>query len=132
MALAFVLFVSGVKAVWEDSKRHRADWATNARTTRIMCGDGAFRRVPWRSVRVGDVVMTGDEEEVPADLLCIYAALPDRVCYVQTTNLGAQLARGLQAAGDASSGLQTAGDASSAHHCMTPRAVRAPQTARRT
>ena len=62
VALAFVLFVSGVKAVWEDWKRHRADWATNARTTRVMCGDGAFRRVPWRAVRVGDVVMTCDEE----------------------------------------------------------------------
>jgi P-type E1-E2 ATPase len=91
LALGFVLLVSAIKALVEDSKRHREDWKTNARPTRVMCGDGAFREVQWRAVRVGDVVMVRDDEEVPADLLCVYAALPERVCYVQTTNLGARL-----------------------------------------
>jgi magnesium-transporting ATPase (P-type) len=89
IALAFVLLASGVKALVEDAKRQRGDWATNARPTRIMCGDGAFRMVPWRDVRVGDIVMVRDDEEVPADLLVVFAALPENVCYVQTTNLGA-------------------------------------------
>ena len=87
IALAFVLAVSAVKALWEDSKRHRDDWATNARPTRVMCGDGAFRQVPWRRVRVGDVVMARDDEELPADLLLLYSGQDSGVCYVQTTNL---------------------------------------------
>jgi phospholipid-transporting ATPase len=90
LALAFVLLVSAIKALVEDAKRHRDDWATNARATRVMCGDGAFRDVAWRTVRVGDMVLVRDDEELPADLLCVYAALPERVCYVQTTNLGAR------------------------------------------
>ena len=87
IALACVLAVSAVKALWEDAKRHRDDWATNARPTRVMCGDGAFRQVPWRSVRVGDVVMARDDEELPADLLLLHSSLGAGVCYVQTTNL---------------------------------------------
>ena len=87
IALAFVLAVSAVKALWEDAKRHRDDWAINARPTRVMCGDGAFRQLPWRSVRVGDVVMVRDDEELPADLLLLHSALDEAVCYVQTTNL---------------------------------------------
>ena len=87
IALAFVLAVSAVKALWEDAKRHRDDWAINARPTRVMCGDGAFRQLPWRSVRVGDVVMVSDDEELPADLLLLFSSLEAGVCYVQTTNL---------------------------------------------
>ena len=87
IALAFVLAVSAVKALWEDAKRHRDDWAINTRPTRIMCGDGAFRQVPWRSVNVGDVVLVRDDEELPADLLLLFSSLEAGVCYVQTTNL---------------------------------------------
>jgi phospholipid-transporting ATPase len=87
IALSFVLAVSAVKALWEDSKRHRDDWATNARPTRVMCGDGAFRQVPWRRVRVGDIVMARDDEELPADLLLLFSGQDLGVCYVQTTNL---------------------------------------------
>ena len=87
IALAFVLAVSAVKALWEDAKRHRDDWAVNVRPTRVMCGDGAFRQIPWRSVRVGDLVMVRDDEELPADLLLLFSSLEAGVCYVQTTNL---------------------------------------------
>ena len=89
LALAFVLLVAAIKALVEDAKRQRGDWAVNARAATVAVGDGAFGAAPWRALRVGDVVMVRDDEEVPADLLCVYASLPERVCYVQTTNLGA-------------------------------------------
>ena len=89
IALAFVLVVCATSELWQDAKRHRGDWVTNSRRTRVMAANGAFRDVAWRDVRVGDVVMVRDDEEVPADLVLLFAALTDRVCYVQTTNLGA-------------------------------------------
>ena len=76
IALAFVLAVSAVKALWEDAKRHRDDWAINKRLTRVMCGDGAFRQVPWRSVRVGDVVLVRRCRPPKARLLPVYLAPP--------------------------------------------------------
>jgi len=84
-----VLVVCATSELWQDAKRHRGDWVTNSRRTRVMAANGAFRDVAWRDVRVGDVVMVRDNEEVPADLVLLFAALTDRVCYVQTTNLGA-------------------------------------------
>jgi hypothetical protein len=47
LALAFVLLVAGVKAVWEDVKRHQEDRETNNSATRVLQSDGAHacRRV---------------------------------------------------------------------------------------
>ena len=39
-ALVFVLLVAGVKAVWEDVKRHQEDRETNKSTTHVMQPDG--------------------------------------------------------------------------------------------
>ncbi len=124
IALGFVLAVSAIKALLEDFKRHRDDWTTNARPTRIMCGDGAFRQVAWRDVCVGDIVMVRDEEEIPADLLCVYAALPERVCYVQTTNLGALRAA---LARTAATALLAAAKVTLTRHRCHRRRVRVPR-----
>ena len=40
-ALSFVVIVAGVKAVWEDSKRHKEDWRTNASTAHVLRNNGA-------------------------------------------------------------------------------------------
>lgn len=34
--------------------------------------------IQWRDVRVGQVLQVRDDELFPADLLCLYSALPDR------------------------------------------------------
>lgn len=39
-ALAFVLVVAGVKAVWEDVKRHQEDVKTNKSTAHLVNSDG--------------------------------------------------------------------------------------------
>lgn len=36
---------------------------------------------------VGDAVEVRDDELFPADLLCLWSALPDKVCFIRTTNL---------------------------------------------
>ena len=38
-------------------------------------------------MRVGHVLRVDDEELFPADLLCLYSALPDNACFIKTTNL---------------------------------------------
>lgn len=39
-ALAFVLVVAGIKAVWEDVKRHQEDLKTNKSTAHLVKSDG--------------------------------------------------------------------------------------------
>ena len=87
MALVFVLLVAGIKAVWEDVKRHKEDEILNKSITHRLLPDGTFEDVSWTEIRVGDVVMVKDDENFPADLLCLYSDLPDNVCFIKTTNL---------------------------------------------
>ena len=48
---------------------------------------GSHRDIAWRDVRVGQVLRVQDDELFPADLLCLHSALPDKACFIKTTNL---------------------------------------------
>lgn len=41
----------------------------------------------WTDVRVGDVIVVRDNELFPADLMCLYSSLEEKVCFIKTTNL---------------------------------------------
>ncbi|DBA65766.1 hypothetical protein WJX79_001197 [Trebouxia sp. C0005] len=86
-ALAFVLIVAAVKAIFEDKKRHQEDHRTNKSTAHVVHADGSVEDMKWENVQVGQVLQVKDDELFPADLLCLYTALPDRVCFIKTTNL---------------------------------------------
>ncbi len=45
-----------------------------------------IRDEKWEDVKVGQIILVMDEEEVPADCICIHTALDD-ACYVKTANL---------------------------------------------
>ena len=87
LALLFVLLVAGIKAVWEDMKRHQEDQRMNTSITHRLNPDGSVQDIPWTDVRVGDAIVVRDDENFPADLLCLYSALADNVCFIRTTNL---------------------------------------------
>eukprot|EP00210_Caulerpa_lentillifera_P006951 g6646.t1 len=88
LALLFVLFVSGVKAIAEDVRRHSQDNITNNSPTIVINPlTGASRSVKWRDVKVGDIVKVNDDELFPADILCLQTGLKDKVCFIRTTNL---------------------------------------------
>ncbi len=82
-----MLLVAGVKAVWEDMKRHQEDQRMNTSVTHRLNADGVVEDIPWTDVRVGDAIVVRDDENFPADLLCLRSALPDNVCFIRTTNL---------------------------------------------
>lgn len=48
---------------------------------------GSVVDIPWTDVRVGDVIVVRDNELFPADLMCLYSSLEERVCFIKTTNL---------------------------------------------
>ena len=53
---------------------------------------GSVKDVKWTHVKVGQVLKVYDDEDFPADLLCLFCNLADNVCYIKTTGLdGAEL-----------------------------------------
>lgn len=54
-----------------------------------------MKDVKWTHVKVGTILKVLDDEDFPADLLCLYCSLDDNMCYIKTTNLdGARRACG--------------------------------------
>ncbi|CAM9631740.1 unnamed protein product, partial [Ectocarpus fasciculatus] len=97
LPLSVVVIVDAVFAILEDVARHRADAKANASPTRALDVDlqrsaGKFRRVEWRDVQVGDLLLVKNRESVPADLLVMGAHEPNLdakagICYVETKSL---------------------------------------------
>ena len=44
-------------------------------------------KIPWHAVRVGDLVLVKQDEQIPADLILVDTSSPDGFCYVDTVNL---------------------------------------------
>ncbi|KAK9828339.1 hypothetical protein WJX74_009865 [Apatococcus lobatus] len=87
IALVVILLVAAIKALIEDAGRHREDVKINNGKARILMNNGKTSETKWRHVHVGDIVEVHDNEDFPADLLCLHCQLEDGVCYIKTTNL---------------------------------------------
>lgn len=67
-------------------------WDVNALLINILLVNqcslpGSIKDIQWSDVQVGNLLMVKDDELLPADILCLYSDLPERVCYIKTTNL---------------------------------------------
>ncbi|XP_071786477.1 probable phospholipid-transporting ATPase IA isoform X3 [Asterias amurensis] len=84
--LLFILFVSAIKEIIEDFKRHRADDEVNNRKILVLrCG--IWMRIPWVELAVGDIVKVSREEFFPADLVLLASSAPQAMCYIETAQL---------------------------------------------
>lgn len=43
--------------------------------------------MPWRDIKVGQLVEVRDDELFPADILFLHTSLPASLCFIKTTNL---------------------------------------------
>eukprot|EP01065_Artemidia_motanka_P046806 TRINITY_DN717_c1_g1_i7.p1 TRINITY_DN717_c1_g1~~TRINITY_DN717_c1_g1_i7.p1 ORF type:complete len:1201 (+),score=459.37 TRINITY_DN717_c1_g1_i7:347-3949(+) len=101
--LIVVIFLSMIKATYEDLIRHRSDKAVNSRTARVLRAahaagsnkvtpEQSFVEVPWYDVQVGDIVhVSAIEEEhsggFPCDLVLLTSTDHNGMAYVETSNL---------------------------------------------
>ncbi|KAJ3272622.1 hypothetical protein HDV01_005369 [Terramyces sp. JEL0728] len=84
--LSVIAFISGLKELSEDRKRHMQDNIVNNRIVKVFRGS-SFQDCLWKDIMVGDVVKVEDLAHFPADLVVISSSEPDGLCYIETSNL---------------------------------------------
>ena len=52
---------------------------------------GSVKDVKWHEVHVGMVLEVQDNENIPADLLCLHCSHGDNICFIKTVNLDGEL-----------------------------------------
>ncbi|TID03927.1 putative phospholipid-transporting ATPase [Colletotrichum higginsianum] len=88
----FIFLIMGKEAYY-DWKRYRADAAENSRPASVLRGEGSgaggwdWVTKPWEDISVGDVVKLSRNEDVPADLVLLYASGENGLAYVDTMAL---------------------------------------------
>ncbi|KIJ40687.1 hypothetical protein M422DRAFT_32137 [Sphaerobolus stellatus SS14] len=89
LPLGLVLLASAFKESQEDLKRHQSDKELNARRAKVLSrtGTSTFIEVPWRDIRVGDIVRIESDDFIPADVILISSSEPEGLCYIETSNL---------------------------------------------
>ena len=104
--LLFFVTVSITKEGYDDLRRYRLDKAENRKTasvlhvyksrvvdsdvvneTTITQGSNVWGQVPWKDVRVGDVVRLNRDEACPADMVLLSAKGTEGTAYVETMAL---------------------------------------------
>jgi P-type E1-E2 ATPase len=96
LPLMFVIFVSMVKDIIEDIKRHKSDNEENNR--KALVGNtktGMFEFRMWKDIKVGNIVKVKNKFKTkvienqffPADLILINSSIIKNICYIETKNL---------------------------------------------
>ncbi|KAG2453311.1 hypothetical protein HYH02_001535 [Chlamydomonas schloesseri] len=86
--LVIVVGVSMIKEAREDYKRYKQDREVNERPTCVLDRkSGKFVTVPWKALRVGDIVQVCRDQYLPADLVLLTTSSDEGTCYIETMNL---------------------------------------------
>jgi magnesium-transporting ATPase (P-type) len=86
-ALTFVIGVSAVRAAVEDVRRHRDDHTVNNSPATVLQDDDFVEGIPWKDLKVGDIVRVDGDTFFPADLLLLNSSEPNGLAFVNTMNL---------------------------------------------
>lgn len=65
----------------------RNDSEINSRTVLVLSQGGKETPTQWRDVIVGDIVKVMQDQEVPADIVCLSTSDEEHLCHVETANL---------------------------------------------
>ncbi|XP_054265699.1 phospholipid-transporting ATPase VD isoform X2 [Macrosteles quadrilineatus] len=86
--VTFVLGVTAIKDLFEDRRRHASDKRINNTTVRVYVSEEErYKKLPWKDVRVGDLLHLSNNEVIPADVLLLRSSDPQGLCYIDTCDL---------------------------------------------
>lgn len=84
--LIIVIGISMIKEAVEDRKRFVKDREMNSTLVGVL-REGAFQMVPWRDIKVGEIVRVETNHAFPCDLVMLSSGNDDGICFIETMNL---------------------------------------------
>jgi phospholipid-transporting ATPase len=87
LPLIVVILISAVREAIDDISRGSSDKEINARASLKMNATGGWDPVPWKDLKVGDVVKILNNEFFPADIITLACSDANGVTFVETANL---------------------------------------------
>jgi P-type E1-E2 ATPase len=98
MPLGFVVFVSMINDIIEDSKHHSSDNKENSNKVSsipkpdqmryvLQEAEGVFMTLKLSKLKVGLIVKVVKDQYFPADLILLNSDDPQGICFVETKNL---------------------------------------------
>ena len=85
--LVMVMGFTMVMEIKDDCFRHKQDRLVNLERMASVVAGGEVKHVRWKDVRVGQLVLVRDKEEIPADLVLLSSNKMEGICYVETSNI---------------------------------------------
>ena len=86
--LSLVLTVTLCKDSYQDYRRHQSDKEINNRTVKAWDETiTSFANKKWMNLQVGNIVVLGDNDNVPADIIVLSTSHEESLCYIETSNL---------------------------------------------
>lgn len=81
-----MITTTAIKQAYEDWLRHRADKLINGRFVSLLT-NGTMIKIKSQDIRVGDIVMVKDNDEIPCDMIVISTKNVTGRCDLTTANL---------------------------------------------
>lgn len=81
--LIIVMLFSMVMEIKDDCFRHAQDRIVNEERLASVVVSGTVEHIKWKDVRVGQILLVRNKEEIPADMVLLSSSKVEGICYVE-------------------------------------------------
>ena len=88
---SFIVFINGIKDIYEDWKRKKMDDLDNNRLCLVYNNTkNKFINKKWEDIKLGDILKIHKNEIIPCDMILLDSSELNGVCYVEPKNINGE------------------------------------------